>query len=60
MPNVQADFEAKFAGSPNFAEVQFTLKTVELAIRTDGETLDQPVGDEPNVTAKTGSANPRS
>ena len=61
MPNAQADFEARFADDPNFAEVQFTLKTVELELGepADGEELDEPVGDEPHATGRTG-ARPRS
>jgi hypothetical protein len=61
MPNAQADFEARFPGESNFAEVQFALKTVELELGdpVDGEELDEPVGDEPHATARAG-ARPRS
>jgi hypothetical protein len=61
MPNLQADFEAKFDGSPNFAEVQFVAKTVELELSqpaNEGE-LDEPVGDEPHSTARTTVAKPK-
>jgi hypothetical protein len=63
MPNVQADFEARFDGNPNFAEVQFVTKTteIELSKPADGSELDEPVGDEPHATARTGApAKPRS
>jgi hypothetical protein len=57
MPNAQADFEAKFDGDPNFAEVQFVVKTVEIELsKPAGEELDEPIGDEPHATAGAGAA----
>ena len=61
MPDVQADFEAEFEGDPNFAEVQFVAKTVEIELSkpaNEGE-LDEPVGDEPHATARTPAAKPK-
>ena len=61
MPDLQADFEAKFEGNPNFAEVQFVVKTVEIELskpENEGE-LDEPVGDEPHATARTSVAKPK-
>ena len=60
MPNAQADFEARFAGDTNFAEIQFTSRrssSSSASPRTMGE-LDEPVGDEPHATEKT-AAKPR-
>jgi hypothetical protein len=61
MPNVQADFEARFEDNPNFAEVEFVVKTVELELSkpaNEGE-LDEPVDDEPHATARTSVAKPK-
>jgi hypothetical protein len=61
MPDVQADFEARFEGNPNFAEVQFVAKTVEIELSkpaNEGK-LDEPVGDEPHATARTSVAKPK-
>jgi hypothetical protein len=63
MPNTQADFEARFDGSPNFAEVQFVARTteIELSKPPNGGELDEPVGDEPHATARSAApARPRS
>jgi hypothetical protein len=62
MPNVQADFEARFDSSPNFAEVQFMAETteIELSKPENGGELDEPVDDEPHATATGAAAKPRS
>ena len=61
MPNVQADFEAKFEGNPNFAEVEFVVKTVEIELSKPANegALDEPVDDEPHATARTSVAKPK-
>jgi hypothetical protein len=55
MPQAQANFEAKFDSSANFAEVQFALKTVEIELGKpeSGEDLEEPVG-EPATAPATG------
>ena len=61
MPEVQADFEARFEGNLNFAEVQFVAKTVEIELSkpaNEGE-LEEPVGDEPHATARSSAAKPK-
>ncbi len=61
MPNAQADFEAKFEGEPNFAEIQFSVRTVEVEMSNpanDGR-LEEPVGDEPHATSRTSAAKPK-
>jgi hypothetical protein len=54
MPQAQADFEAKFDASANFAMVQFALKTVEIEVGKPegGEDLEEPVGEEPAASGK--------
>ena len=47
MPGVQAFFEAKFPGSPNFIRLEFALSTVELEVGREGG------GAEPEVDSGT-------
>jgi len=62
MPQVRADFEARFEGNPAFAEVQFTVKTVEIELgkSKEGDELDEAVEEETAAGASkaTGAAKP--